>query len=524
VTEQSGPIDLYDFIIVGAGSAGSVLAARLSEDPSARILLLEAGGPDRPENVAIPALWYTLLRSGIDWDYQTIEQPGLLGRRTHEPRGKLPGGSSNLYIMMHVRGHPADFDNWAYNGCPGWSFLDCLPYFQKLEDHEDPAGPLAGKGGPIRVASARRHQPNTTSQVFIDACAELGFPTTDDFNGESLEGAGWHHLNIKNGQRHGTFAAYLEPALARPNLTLATGCHATRLVFENRRCAGVDSIRDGRMHHARCSREVIVCAGAIESPKLLMLSGIGPAEQLRAFDIPVLVDSPGVGENFHNHILTGVICESSRPVPPPNLNLSESALFCRSSPGWPAPDLQLGFVHVPFDIIIGQRHPNAFSILPGVVRPLSRGWVRLSSPDPLEKPLVNPNYLAAESDAIRLAQAVALARKIFATRAFAPWVKQELMPGPTVRNDDLFDWVRQSADSYHHQAGSCRMGIDALAVVDPALRVHGVENLRVADASVMPAVPSGNCHAAILMIAEKLADMIKTEYQMAGWPSSTRSA
>jgi choline dehydrogenase len=219
---------------------------------------------------------------------------------------------------------------------------------------------------------------------------------------------------------------------------------------------------------------------------------------------------PGVGENFHNHVLTGVIVEAKQPVPPPNLNLSEAALFTRSDPGWPAPDLQIGFVHVPFDIIVGQGHPNSISILPGVVRPASRGWIRLASANPLDKPLVNPNYLSAKSDAERLVQAVRIAREIFATQAFAPWVKQELLPGPDVQTDaDLLAFVRQRADSYHHQAGSCKMGIDGMAVVDPELRVYGVDGLRVADASVMPAVPSGNCHAGIVMIAERAADLIK---------------
>jgi choline dehydrogenase len=510
--------DEYDFVVVGAGSAGSVVASRLSEDPATSVLLLEAGGTERPANVAVPALWYTLLRSPIDWDYVSVPQPGLKGRQTHEPRGKLPGGSSNLYIMMHVRGHPADFDNWAYNGCPGWSFRDCLPYFRKLEDQEDDTSPLAGRGGPLHVASARLHEPNPTSRVFIDACAELGHPVTEDFNGPQMEGAGWHHLNIKDGRRHGTYAAYLEPALGRPNLTVATAAQATRLAFDGRLCVGVEYSQSGQARRAGCRREVIVCGGAIESPKLLLLSGIGPAAHLREFGIPVLADLPGVGENFHNHVLTGVICESSQPVPPPKQNLSESALFCKSDPGWPAPDIQLAFVHVPFDIIIGQRHSNSFSILPGVVRPLSRGWVRLASADPLAPPAVNPNYLAAESDAARLADGVALARRIFATRAFAPWVKQELLPGPEVRDADLRDWVRQTADSYHHQAGSCRMGLDALAVVDPRLRVYGVQGVRVADASVMPAVPSGNCHAAIVMIAERVSDMIKQEYGMAAAP------
>jgi choline dehydrogenase len=399
-----------------------------------------------------------------------------------------------------------------------------LPYFQKLEDQEDDTNPLAGHGGPLRVANAKLHDPNPTSKAFIDACAELGFPITDDFNGPNMEGAGWHHVNIKDGKRHGTYAAYLEPVLGRGNLACATEAQATRLLFDGGRCLGVEYHRGGETRSAGCTREVIVCGGAMESPKLLLISGIGPAAHLREVGVPVLVDLPGVGENFHNHVLTGIICESKRPVPPGRQNLSESALFCKSEPGWVGPDLQIGFVHVPFDIIVGQNYPNSFSILPGVVRPLSRGWIRLASSRPLDKPLVNPNYLSVASDVERLAHGVRLARQIFATQAFAPWVEQEIKPGPQVRDQDLNDWVRETADSYHHQAGSCRMGLDALAVVDPRLRVHGVEGLRVADASVMPFVPSGNCHAGIVMIAERVSDMIKQDHLLPGRTTATPSS
>jgi choline dehydrogenase len=500
----------YDFIVVGAGAGGAVVANRLSEVISAKVLLLEAGGSKIPENVRVPPLWFTLLGSDVDWKYNSVPQPGLDGRQTFEPRGKIPGGSSNLYLMMHIRGHRSDFDNWAYNGCPGWAYDDVLPYFQKLEDQEDNTNPVGGKGGPISVINAKDHNPNPTSKAFIDACLELGFPYTDDFNGPHMEGTGWHHINVKNGQRHGANEAYIEPIMGRKNFTLSTNSYATRLLFEGHRCVGVEYVQDGQTKTARATREVIVAGGAIESPHLLMLSGIGPAHHLKEHGINVLVDLPGVGENFHNHVLTGVIRESKQPVPQGNLNLSEAALFCKSDPGWVGPDLQIGFVHVPFDIIIGQGHPNSFTILPGVVRPTSRGWVRLASADPMEKPLVNPNYLGTQSDQDRLVQAVKLARNIFATEAFSEWVGTELLPGPDYKTeDDLREFVKKRADSYHHQAGSCKMGSDAMSVVDPQLRVYGVEGLRIADASVMPVVPSGNCHAGILMVAEKCADMIK---------------
>lgn len=504
----------YDFVIVGAGSAGCVLAHRLSENPAVRVLVLEAGNSQIPADIETriqtPAAWPTLLGSEVDWGYRSVPQAALSGREIYEPRGKLPGGTSNLYVLMHIRGHASDYDGWEALGCAGWNYQSVLPYFQKLEDQEDDTGPWIGKGGPIALLNAGLHNPNPTSAAFIAACRELGYPQTDDFNGPQMEGTGWHHVNIRDGKRCSAREGYLFPALARPNVTLGANSQATRLLFEGRRCVGVEYSRDGTLQTARAEQEVLVCAGALESPKLLLLSGIGNPDQLREFNIPVVASLPGVGENFHNHILTGVIQATARPVPPGNLNLSEAALFYKSDPAQSGPDIQIAFVHVPFDIIVGQQNPNSVSILPGVVRPTSRGWVRLASGNPLDKPLVNPNYLGTEDDTQRLVDAVKRARDIFATRAFAEWVGSELLPGPGVATDaQLREFVRQRADSYHHQAGSCKMGTDDLAVVDPNLNVRGLERLRVVDASVMPVVPSGNCHAGILMVAEKCADLIK---------------
>ena len=506
----------YDYVVVGGGTAGSVLANRLSEDPDVNVLVLEAGGAFVPTNVDNAPLWYTLLGSGVDWGYQTVPQPGLGGRQVYEPRGKLPGGSSNLYIMMHVRGHPSDFDNWAYQGAAGWSYADLLPYFEKLEAQQT----VTNAGGP---------DANPMSQVFIDACKELGHREVADFNGPQMIGTGWHHIDVRDGRRRGALVSYLEPALGRPNLTVRTDAYATKLVFEGGCCVGVDyrqqapaeAAGEGRVlpgiapaepgdRQVRASREVLVCLGAIESPKLLQLSGLGAADRLAQHGIPVVSDLPGVGENFHNHVLTGLIAETADPVPPGRQNLSESALFTRSEPGLLAPDLQLAFVHVPFDIIIGQNHPNAVSILPGVVRPNSRGSIRLASADPFAKPLIDPNYLGDRSDVERMVLAVKMARDIFAAPAFKGLLERELLPGPDVRTDaEIEQFVRDRADCYHHQAGSCRIGVDNLAVVDPGLRVRGVDGLRVVDASVMPAVPSGNCHTAIVAIAERAADLIK---------------
>ncbi|WP_133511008.1 GMC family oxidoreductase [Candidatus Thiosymbion oneisti] len=509
-------MDTFDYIVVGAGSAGCAVAARLSEDIGVQVAVVEAGSREVPpqvqEDIATPWRWGFVQNSPVDWAYQSVPQPHLNGRRIPEPRGRLPGGTSNLYILMHIRGHRSDYDNWAYNGCPGWAYDDVLPYFQKLEDQEDDTSPIAGKDGPLRLQAARLHEPNPTSEAFLTACDELGFGRTEDFNGPQLEGAGWHHLNIKDGKRHDMANAYLYPALeSRPNLTLIDEAQTTRLTFQGRRCTGLEYRQSNETKQLAARAEVVVCAGAIDSPKLLLLSGIGDGEQLARLGIPLLHHLPGVGENFHNHILVPVIATASRRIPDPVQGMSEAALFHKSDPGWPGPDLQMAFVHGDPQQAGEPDRASVMVMLPGLVRPVSRGWLRLASPDPLVPPLIDPNYLACESDFKRLTDAVRLSRRLYGTRALSEWVQAEVLPGPDYPDEQLGDYVRRFAESYHHQCGSCRMGLDALAVVDPRLKVHGIEGLRVADASVMPAVPSGNCHAGIVMIGEKAADLVKAD-------------
>jgi len=509
-------MDTFDYVVVGAGSAGCVVAARLSEDADVTVAVVEAGSRQLPPQVAtdvdIPGHWGLVQHTVVDWEHESIPQAALNGRRVQEPRGRMPGGSSNLYALMHIRGHPSDYDNWAYNGCPGWAYDDVLPYFKKLEDQPDVTSPLVGQGGPLAVVSASTLNPSPASAAFIEACVELGYPRTSDFNGPDMLGTGWHHVNIRDGKRHSMEAAYLYPALeAHKNLTLVDGGQVTRLLFQGRRCTGVEFVRGGERVRVAARHEVIVCGGAIDSPKILLLSGIGDGEQMAQYGIPVLQHAPGVGENFHNHVLAPVVCIANRQLPQPNANLSEAACFYKSEPGWPAPDIQMAFVPWDPQQVGRPDAPSVMIMLPGVVRPLARGWVRLASADPLAKPLINTNYLGCESDLRRMADAIRMARRIYATKALGAFVQAEVAPGPGVADEHVEDYARAAADSYHHQAGSCRMGMDSLAVVDPRLRVHGIEGLRVADASVMPAVPSGNCHAGIVMVGEKCADMIKAD-------------
>jgi len=496
----------YDFIVVGAGSAGSTLAFRLSEGGQ-RVLVLEAGTGNVPPNTDIPYKWPTLLGSDVDWKYESVPQHHLNDRKITHYSGRLIGGSSNFYHMIHIRGHASDYDSWAYNGALGWSYDEVLPWFQKLENQQDATNPTAGRGGPLDVVSAKTMEVNPASRVFLSACHEAGHPATDDFNGPNMIGAGWHHLNIRDGKRYSCRRAYLEPAVARDSVALITDAPVTRLLLEKGRCVGVEFRHAGKLEQARADQEVFLTAGGVGSPKILMLSGIGPPDHLRSVGVDVQVDLPGVGANFHDHaLLVGPVVKFRDELPRGHINLSEACLFTRSSAGWPGPDLQLAFVHAPSDIVPTLQDWSLAAIITGLVRPISRGSVRLASADPEDQPLINANYLADSSDIDRMVDGVHVARDIIATKAIQEATYGEVYPAAqATTDDDLRKFLRGNVDSYWHYAGSCKMGVDDLAVVDPQLRVRGVEGLRIADGSVIPTLPSGNNHTAIVMIAERAA-------------------
>lgn len=485
------------------------MASRLSENLESRVLVLEAGTRDIPTNVDDPAIFPKLQHSAVDWDYPTTPQPGLVDRIVRQPHGKMVGGTSNMNAMLYVRGNPADFDNWAYNGAPGWSYETVVPYFQRIENFVDDPDPQLGHQGTFWLQNARVTDTHPTSIPFLEACAELGYPATDNFS-RRHEGAGYFHVNMKDGKRLSAAKAYLFPALDRPNLTLVANAQATRLLFEGKRCVGVEYLHDGIIKTARTNGEVIVCAGTMETPKLLMLSGVGDPDQLGQFDIPVVAAVPGVGRNLHDHVLLPVVFDLARSVPFPRPISTPAGLFCKSSSGWMTPDLELIWMPTTFEISKSDESDGLMIVL-ALQRPLSRGTLRLASAKPLDTPLVDPNYFASVSDLDRLVQGVRIAREIFASIALASWVKAERTPGSTAQADaQLRETIRQQAISQWHPAGSCRMGLDDLAVVDPELRVHGVDGLRVVDTSVMPSVVGCHSQAAVMMMAERASDLIQS--------------
>lgn len=500
----------FDIVVVGSGSAGAVVARRLV-DAGASVALLEAGAPDDNPAIHDPVRLFELWDSEQDWGYRTVPQAACAGRRLHWPRGKVLGGSSALNGMIYIRGHRADYDTWAYVGNPGWGYDDVLPLFRRSEDFDQGPSEYHGAGGPMRVIS--RYEPHPVIAAAVAAAQEAGIPFRDDHNGPELDGVGFAQLTIRDGRRDSTAAAFLRPVLGRANLTLLTGARARRLVFEGSRCVGVELVRDGDVEVVRAEHEVVVCAGTIESPRLLMLSGIGDGGELRRLGIDVLVELPGVGKNLHDHALSPVIFAAAKPVPPalPGLQQLHGHLFWRSRPGLTAPDIQPLVFHLPLYLEEAgmQGPPDGFTVMAGIIRPASRGSIRLASADPENALLIDPACMSRDVDLEALVTALELCREIGQQGALAEWRAEELYPGTKVRTrDDLRDYVRRTAITYHHQVGTCKMGVDDLAVVDPELRVYGVDGLRVADASVMPFVTLGNTHAPAVMIGERAADLV----------------
>ncbi len=499
-----------DVIVVGSGSAGAVVARRLV-DAGVTVLVIEAGGDGNDPAIHEPSRLFELWDSEHDWGYRTVPQPACAGRRLHWPRGKVVGGSSALNGMIYVRGHRSDYDTWASLGNPGWAHEDVLPVFKRSEDFDRGESAYHGAGGPMRVIT--RYEPHPVIGAAVAAAQEAGIPFNDDTNGEQPDGVAFTQLTIRDGRRAGTAAAFLEPVLGAPGLTLLTGASARRLLFEGSRCVGVELVHDGAVATARAGHEVVVCAGTIESPKLLLLSGIGNGSELGRLGIDVRVDLPGVGQNLHDHLLSPMIFAAARAVPPPVAGLQplHGHLFGRSQPGLVAPDIQPLFFHLPMYIEDMSGPPDGFTLMAGMIRPASRGSLTLASTDPGDAALIDPGCLTCEADVDALVIALELCRKIGQQAALAEWRERELYPGPAVQSrEQLRDYVRATAITYHHQVGTCKMGIDELAVVDPELRVYGVDGLRVADASVMPLVTSGNTHAPTVMIGERAADLVTT--------------
>ena len=527
--------ETHDYVIVGAGSAGCVLANRLSEDPSARVLLLEAGPPDHRWDFRIHmpgALARPLMGEAYNWAYHSEPEPGVDGRRVYCPRGRVIGGSSSINGMVYVRGHARDYDGWAARGLPGWSYADVLPYFRRCEDRGRGADPWRGAGGPLRVSTGA--SPNPLFDAFIEAGRQAGYPVTEDMNGHRQEGLGRMDMTTWRGRRWSAARAWLDPARRRPNLTVRPRALATRVRFDGRRAVGVDYLeRGGRARSADAAREVILAGGAINSPQLLLLSGVGPADELRRLGIDVVADLPGVGENLQDHLEIYVQHACTRPITlysalkPLGMlkaglswylfrggvgasNQFEAGGFIRSRAGVEHPDLQYHFIPIAMRYDgSGLRGRHGFQAHVGPMRPESRGRVRLESADPRAAPSIRFHYLSAERDRRELRDSVRLTREIFAQKAFDPWRGEELAPGPEVRSDDEIDaFVRRNVESAYHPCGTCRMGTDDRAVTDGETRVRGTEGLRVVDASIMPAIVSGNLNAPTLMLAEKAADLI----------------
>ena len=497
----------FGYIVVGAGTAGCVVAAQLSEDASARVLLLEAGGLERTRAMTVPSAWPGNLGSAADWADVTASQADA-GPIPY-PRGRGLGGSGAINAMAHVRGHRAVYDGWAAGGAPGWGFADLLPYLRRTEqaDGRDPA--LRGTAGPVRVSPAADIRRHPVACGFAAALASMGCPVTDDLSGARQEGVAWVDLAIADGQRVSAADAYLRPVLDRPNLVVRAGCRVTRLLVRGDRCTGVGYICDGAPAQVRVSGEVVVCAGAIGSPHLLMLSGIGPAGPLRALGIDPVADLAGVGQNLQDHPIAMASYASRSPLAASRYNHGEVYAALRSQHAGTYPDLHLFPILLPVAPPGCQPPQAGFALVAAVVAPHSRGSVRLAQAGPQAAPVIDPGFLREASDLDRLEEGLRLARQAAADTAVTGRYEAEVWPGPTVHaSAGLRGYIRRTVSSYYHPAGTCQMGTGPGAVVDPQLRVRGVAGLRVADASVMPVLPNAHPNATVLAIAERAADLI----------------
>ncbi len=518
---------MYDYVIVGAGSAGCVLAARLSEDPETSVLLLEAGPPDTNQNIHVPLGYLQLARTEVDWDYASAPEPGCGGRRVSLPRGKVLGGSSSMNAMVYIRGNRRDYDEW---GVEGWAWDDLFPYFLKAEDNERGASQWHGAGGPLPVSDQRSG--NKISPAFVEAGVAAGLERNEDFNGERQDGVGMYQVTQRGGMRASTAVSYLHPAAERPNLTVMPYMHVNRVLFEGKRAVGVEASRLGEVQELRAERETILCGGAYNSPKLLMLSGVGPAEHLAMREIELLLDQPAVGENLGDHPATYTVFTTPEPesllaalepaavaefeasqTGPLASNLAESGGFARVGGAAEAPDVQ--FHVAPVHIVDeGMADPQAHGVWvsPCLLTAESRGTVRLGSADPTAQPIVRNGFYESEADMPRMIEAVRLAAEICAQPAFKPYAAEPFTVPAGDSEEALRAHVERTTYEVYHPVGTCAIG----SVVDAELRVEGLEALRVVDASVMPTVPRGNTNAPTIAVAERAADLIRHGKALAG--------